>query len=431
MPDLLQRLRTPSDAAPIAFPRPRRVLYAVNHSLPYSSNGYAMRTHGVAVALARVGLDIIAVSRPGWPWHRPDGPAPDITLEHRLDGVRYLHLPRPSPSTLTPPEYLAQAATAWEQLLRVFKPQAVLAASNWQNALPAALAAHQTGRPFFYEVRGFWELSRAAREPTWAKTPDYTTEVVHETAVTQAAQRVFTLNRLMSDELQRRGLALDRIDLVPNGVPQATPPATTTNVSRTALGIQARRVLGYLGSFNAYEGLEDLIVAVAQLRQQGQDIALLLVGSATGAGGRALALDTCPLSAAYRALAKRHGLGDRLVFTGRVPPEQTSAYYALMDLVVIPRRPLSVCELVSPMKPLEAAAHGKRVVLSNVAPLADLEGLCPNFSYFEKGDINALARALAEQLAALDVNDAPILCPKLAELTWERNIAPMVKAFCH
>lgn len=32
MPDLLQRLRTPSDAAPIAFPRPRRVLYAVNHN---------------------------------------------------------------------------------------------------------------------------------------------------------------------------------------------------------------------------------------------------------------------------------------------------------------------------------------------------------------------------------------------------------------
>lgn len=69
-------------------------------------------------------------------------------------------------------------------------------------------------------------------------------------------------------------------------------------------------------------------------------------------------------------------------------------------------------------------------MLSNVAPLADLNGLCPNFSYFEKGDMKAMARTLAEQLAALDANDAPIRCPKLTELIRARTVEPMLGALC-
>ncbi len=399
-----------------------RVVYAVNHALPFSSNGYAVRTHGVAQALVEAGVDVIAVTRPGSPWDRPGFDEDGFKLEHRIDGVRYVHLREPSKAGKTLKTHTILATEAFNELLRVFRPHAVMAASNWHNAMPAALAARQAGLPFFYEVRGFWEISRVSREPGWLGSVGYAQAVAGETAVARAAQRVFTINRLMRDELVQRGVALDTIDLVPNGF-AGLPRPNEGGVTRATLGIKSKRVVGYVGSFSAYEGLEDLIEAVARLRVDGVDVALLLVGSSTGSAG--LALEGCPESARYRALAGERGLGDRLVLPGRVSPQEAEAFYALLDVVVIPRRPLPVTEIVSPMKPLEAVAHGKRVLLSDVAPLADLADVCPaHFSYFRKGDVSSLTEELRGVLAAGEFS--PPKCCALAEMTWAHNIGPMV-----
>lgn len=431
MIDLLKQLETSTTAAPQASPVlsiRRRLLYAVNHSYPFSSNGYAVRTHGVASALVRAGVDVIAVSRPGSPWDRAGFVDAGFALEHRIDGVRYVHLPSPRLSGQALPAYTAQAVEAFAELLRVFRPQAVMAASNWHNALPAALAARAVGLPFFYEVRGFWEISQASRDPGWADSPGFAHEVAGETAVARAAQRVFTINRLMRDELVRRGVEAARVDLVPNGFPgwpDDRALAVGDMPTRTALGIRARYVVGYVGSFNVYEGLEDLIEAVALLRQRGVDVDLALVGSGEFRGiGAGQATD--PTTQAYQALAKQLGIGAHVFMPGRIKPDEAAGYYALMDVVVIPRRPFAVSEIVSPMKPVEAAAHGKRVLLSDVSPLADLAPLCSNFSYFTKGVVGSLADRLGDLLAAGDFS--PPRCEALAALTWEKNVAPMVAA---
>lgn len=405
---------------------PGRLLYAVNHSLPFSFNGYAVRTHGVARALAKAGVVVIAATRPGVPWDRAEFANPDYPLQHRIDGVRYVHMPQPSERNLPLPVYLAQAAETLEQLMRVFKPSAVMAASNWRNALPAALAARELGLPFFYEVRGFWEISHASRDLAWAKTDAFQQEVEHETAVATSAERIFTLNRFMRDELVRRGVARERIDLVPNGFPGWAEPHRVTGVSRADLGIESRFVVGYIGSFNGYEGLEDLIEAAALARQRGVDVSVLLVGSSALMGLGASTNAGCAASALYRELAQRLGIAEFLFLPGRVAPEQAADYYALLDLVVIPRRPFAVCEMVSPMKPVEAASHGKRVLMSDVAPLTELAAFCSNFSYFEKGNVASLADKLVDLLAA--DSPAPACCHALEALTWEKNVAPIVAA---
>ena len=78
-----------------------------------------------------------------------------------------------------------------------FRPSAVVAASNWENALPALRAAQQVGLPFFYEVRGFWELSELSRDDAYLKSPGYRMAMQRELEVALGAQRVFTLNTLM------------------------------------------------------------------------------------------------------------------------------------------------------------------------------------------------------------------------------------------
>lgn len=427
MNDLLQRLKAARlAAAPSpAFPRmPRRLLYAVNHSMPFSSNGYAVRTHGVATALMKSGVEVIAATRPGMPWDRTGFNESDYPLQHRIDGVRYVHTRLPSERVLRLDDYLAQSVDALQQLMRVFKPSAVLAASNWRNALPAAVAARELGLPFCYEVRGFWEISQASRNPEWAKSEDFLHEVARETTVAQAADKVFTINRFMRDELVRRGVARERVELVPNGFPGWPKAGLAASAIKARLGIKSRFVVGYVGSFNGYEGLEDLIEAVALVRKRGVDVSVLLVGSSEPSGFGTGENSQCPSSDAYRELAQRLDVADYLFLPGRVVPDQAADYYSALDIVIIPRRPFAVCEIVSPMKPLEAASYGKRVLMSDVAPLADLAALCPNFRYFAKGNVASLADKLAELL--LSPMTALPRCEALGELTWEHNVAPMV-----
>lgn len=425
MKTLPQRLRQLQSAAASGVPvirLPGRVLYALSHSFPFSSNGYAVRSHGVAAGLVRAGCDVVAASRPGVPWDKAEFKDRDVALSHVIDEVRYVHSRAPCRSGMALEDYLAQSVPVLSDLMRVFKPSAVMAASNWHNALPAAIAARELGLPFFYEVRGFWEVSRAARDPGWEHTPGFAHEVAGETAVAMAADRVFTLNRFMRDEMVRRGVAAERIALVPNGFPGWVDDSAMA-VSRADLGIRSRFVVGYIGSFNVYEGLEELIEALAMVRGRGVDAALLLVGSGEPRG---FLVDRCEKTVAYRALAEKLGVGEFVFLPGRVPQEQTEAYYALLDVVVIPRRPFAVSELVSPMKPLEAAAHGKQVLMSDVAPLLDLAGLCSNFSYFAKGDVTSLAAKLLELLRSPIANMARD--EALSQFTWAKNVAPIVDA---
>lgn len=425
MIELLKQLESPPAVQQSACTLPirGRLLYAVNHSYPFSSNGYAVRTHGVASALVRAGVEVIAISRPGSPWDRPGFNDAGFALEHRIDGVHYVHLPDPRQAGMALPEYTLQASYAFAEVLRVFRPQAVMAASNWHNALPAAMAAQTVGLPFFYEVRGFWEISQASRDSGWGDTPGFAEAVAGETAIARAAECVFTLNRHMREELMRRGVADECIDLVPNGFIDMHH-AEDKRLQRHDLGVRSQFLVGYVGSFNSYEGLEDLITAVALLRGRGVDVTLMLVGSSTRAGG--VAVNDCPVIRAYRELASRLGIVDYVYLPGRVSPENVSIYYDLMDVVVIPRRPDAVSELVSPLKPLEAAALGKRVLMSDVAPLVDLGSLCPNFSYFTKGDIDSLAERLGDLLAAGDFS--PIRCDSLGSMSWAHNIEPILAA---
>lgn len=421
----LRRAAAPNATERLTLRLPGRLLYSVNHSLPFSSNGYAVRTHSVAGALVQAGLQVIAASRPGLSLEQARLIEPPFALEHRIDGVRYVHTLRPSLADMPLEVYLMRTAAAFQRLMEVFKPCAVLAASNWQNALPAALAARQMGLPFYYEVRGFWEISRASREPGWLGSAEFNRAVMADTAIATSAERVFTINRFMAEELVRRGVERKRIDLVPNGFPGWHEPPST-RVSRAMLGIRSRFVVGYVGSFNVYEGLDDLIEALAIVRRRGTDLAVLLVGSSEPMGLDAGTSRPCASAVAYRELAKRLGVADSLIIHGRVPSSEVAAYYAVLDAVVIPRRPFAVCEIVSPMKPLEAASHGKRVLMSDVAPLADLAPLCPNFSYFEKGNAGSLAERLIELLAVGDFT--PPRCETLTKFTWEKNVAPIVAA---
>ena len=114
------------------------------------------------------------------------------------------------------------------------------------------------------------------------------------------------------------------------------------------------------GSLVAYEGLEDLLDAARIVLDEGLDITLVIVG------------DGVQLPE-LRQRALELGIADKVKFTGRVPAGNPD-YVSLFDIMPCPRRRSPVTEMVSPLKPLEAMACAKALILSDLPPLRDLAG---------------------------------------------------------
>jgi glycosyltransferase involved in cell wall biosynthesis len=329
---------------------PARVLHLVTNALPATQAGYTVRTHRIAVAQRSLGLDPHVVTRLGHPLAQ--GVA-DARPECAVDGVPY-HRLLPWTPPRGPVREIRKAADLAGHLVERLRPAVLHAASNHMNAAVALELRARYGVPVAYEVRGFLEDSWLSRDAT--RTPEdafyrLTREV--ETARMRAADLVVTLGEAMREEIESRGVS--GVLVVPNGVDETfLEPLPDGAKLRAELGIAPGDVVvGLTSTFYGFEGIGTLIEAAALRR----DMTLLLVGDGP-----------------ERALLERRAaeLGVRAVFTGRVPVDQVRRYQAVLDVFAVPRTADRVCQLVTPLKPLEAMAGGIPVIASDVRALREI-----------------------------------------------------------
>lgn len=404
---------------PLKSPKKNKIAYILHNSLPYSSGGYATRGDGLIQGMTNHGLEVTVISRPGYPLDiKDDITEADVPIVETVNGAEYRRILSPQRRGLSALEYMKKASRALEEELRKVKPSIVMAASNHVTAIPAYLAAKRLGLPFVYEVRGFWEVTRMSREPEFVNSPAYKIQVLLEGTVARRADHVFTLTQPMKEELIERGVEENKIDLLPNSCnPERFTPCGRDPELAQRLEIPAHvPVIGYIGTFVVYEGLEDLAHACSILKNKGYEFRLLLVGNENASG-----LDRGPITEEVINAAKEHGFEDWLIMPGRIPHEEVESYYSLIDVAPFPRKPWPVCEMVSPMKPLEALAMEKAVVVSSVRALVEMVKEDETGLVFNKGSIESLAEQLAKLI------DNPELRKKLgksgrkwveAERTW-------------
>lgn len=398
--ELARRLEQRGEAS--CAPVDGRILYLLHKSLPHANDGYAVRSHGLAKALQQGGSDLVCATRPGFPGDL--GEADRSAGADRvdvIDGIAYHRLATPDRKTfsLMPAEsmthasfgYLEAAARRLENEMRAIRPAYVIAASNMATALPACLAARSLGLPFVYEVRGFWEVSRSVADPAYETSLTGRQERYLETALACAADGVVTLSQSMRAELMERGVPGDRITIVPNACdPRKFHPAPRNAALSQQLRLDGETpVIGYAGSFNEYEGLCDLVEACAILRGEGLDFRLVLVGSEPShPEGHS------PVSESIKSAVRDCGLADFVHMPGRVPHDEVARWYSLFDIAPFPRRPHLLTELVPPLKPLEALAMGKAVIVSSVSGMAETVRDGRTGLVFAAGSVNSLADAL-------------------------------------
>ena len=355
-----------------------RVLHVLDHSLPMHS-GYAFRTRAIMRAQAADGLDVRGITGPR---HSADGPA-DETCE----GLRFHRTGTASggPPLVAEWREVSAHANAILELAREWRPDILHAHSPALSGLATVRAGRKLGIPVVYEIRAFWEDAAVGNGTGSEGSAKYRLTRALENRVVAKADAVFTICNGLRGDLVSRGHDGDKIALSPNGVDLTLfghPPARDETLA-ASIGIGSGPVIGFIGSFYDYEGLDDLIAAMPGLRKHHPNAQLLLVG-----GG--------PMDAALRAQAAASGVGEAIVFTGRVPHDEVERYYSLIDVLAYSRKKSRLTDLVTPLKPLEAMAQQRIVAASDVGGHRELIEDDVSGLLFPPDDPQAIASHCAE-----------------------------------
>ena len=372
-------------------PDSKAVLSVLGQSLPLRSSGYATRSHGLMTGMADRGWHMRGVTRLGFPydlWWKPDDPRPVPLVDH-IDGIAY-HRLLPDGVRTYPRYPLASYIDACAKGVadNAIDHQACLihAASLYDVGMAGLTAARRLGLPFIYEIRGLKQLLEVARDPAFVDSDRHELLDRLEVSVVRSADVVFVITEALRHEIARRGVDEQRLVVVPNGVRTTRFQVRERDPElERQLRLSGKAVIGYVGALVHYEGLDVLLDAVAGLKEHRQDFHVLVVGD--GAHERAI-----------RSHADRLRLDDVVTFTGRVSHADVERYLSLVDIAPLPRLPLQVCELISPLKPFESMAMGKVVVASDVAALTEIVQDGKTGRVFRKGDPADLRRVLGQLL---------------------------------
>jgi glycosyltransferase involved in cell wall biosynthesis len=416
---------SPAAAEPTPYSSRRTaVLSVLSQSAPIQSGGYATRTHGLLVGLARKGWDIRAVTRLGFPYDRWKASDPRVVPEMDVvDDIPYYRLLEEGVREY--PQYplssyiqrfsdrLVKHATAHQAAL-------IHSASFFVTGLPSADAARRLGLPFIYEMRGLEDLMRVSKDPSFVGTERFQFLTMLEREVCLQAERVFVITDALRREMSARGVPDDRMVVVPNGVhSDRFVPQERDRDLEDQLGVAGKTVIGYAGGLVHYEGLEVLLDATAALKQRRSDFHVVVVGD--GQHERTI-----------RALAAKLRLEEVMTFTGRVPHRQVQRYLSLFDIAPFPRQPLPVCELISPIKPFESMAMGKAVVVSSVAALTEIVQDGKTGLVFTKGEPADLARTLERLLDSRALRESLGRAARewvIAERDWAKIVPTVDEAY--
>lgn len=242
-------------------------------------------------------------------------------------------------------------------------PDLLHAHSPSLNGIAAIRVGRQFALPVVYECRAFWEDAAVDHGTAAAWGPRYRLSRGLETWVFQRSDAVTCICDGLRADIVARGIAQDKVTVVPNGVDLRRFAAEVPRDDALAaeLGLAGDAVFGFIGSFYAYEGLALAIRALPEIIREVPRVRLLLVG-----GG--------PEEEALRRLVHALGLGAHVVWSGRVPNTVIQRYYGLVDVLIYPRLSMRLTELVTPLKPLEAMALGKLVLASDVGGHRELIG---------------------------------------------------------
>ncbi|HEV7517987.1 MAG TPA: glycosyltransferase [Thermoanaerobaculia bacterium] len=226
------------------------------------------------------------------------------------------------------------------------------------NTFAGLLAARRHGLPLVLEVNA--PLAREKAEHDGLRFARVTRAV--ERRLTAGADVTIAVTAVLASLLEADGVPPGKVVVMPNGVRSdfCAGPLEALAADAAALrerwGVPRGAVLvGFIGWFRPWHGLERLLAAAASPAWQAAGIHLVLAGDG-------------PARPALEAAIVEKRLGERVVLCGTVPRGEVEAALTAFDVAVQP----AVTAYACPMKILEYMAAGRAIVAPGSANVREL-----------------------------------------------------------
>lgn len=387
-------------------PRPERerrlknrgILYLLHNCRPYDSGGYASRAQGLLTGFLKNDWRVQPVARLGYPWDKKS----DVNnAPHRIkvEEIEYIFLENAgSVDQEDQIRYVQDYADIVLNSINTKDVGIVIAPSFYHNAFAGRIIADKLEVPLVYEVRGLHWFTLGSQNDWWQSSDQGQMMRSLEIEAARQADLIFTITDSLKTWLQQHEIT-SPIDVLPNGCfAEEAAPIAAEAPARERFGIPLDAfVVGYIGTFVYYEGIERLIEAVQLARDwTGSDIHLLLVGDG-------------PNRASVERAHSSVGSPDYIHMVGRVSPEQIGSCYAAIDVIGLAREDLEVCHVISPLKPLEAMLMQKAMIASDVLAMKEIIEPSGSGLLYPADNTEALAKAI------MDLSSAPEKCRAMAQ----------------
>jgi len=262
----------------------------------------------------------------------------------------------------------------------------------------------EVNSPLAYEEHKYREGSLFPSFARWA-----------EQRIWRRADLLVAVSQSFHSHFERAGVAPEKVRILPNAVDTSLFRAGLDHgLPRSQLKLDGRFVVGFVGSFKVWHGVDFLFKAFARLRAEDAAYHLLLVGDG-------------PMRAALEEETRRLGLQEAVTLVGSVPHEEVPRYLALMDVAVAPYPALEDFYF-SPLKLYEYMAGSRAVVASRIGQVAEVVADGLTGLLYEPDDREALIGCIRRLRADLNLRrelgqNARMACSKN---TWRQNAERVV-----
>lgn len=326
-----------------------------------------------------LGLDDI--SRPDESWPVPLGVSGTRPFRRFESGVRRLQ------RLLNLPYFaLFDTFRFYEACRRTLPNYMLCHEHNGLFCAGAALACRQLGIPYLltFSADPFFERAYGGR----ALRGIHRLVAAREARLTyQVARKILCVSEAAKSHLvDTWQVDPQKVVVMANGVDvDLFTPEIDGRAIRAEYGLQERPVIGFVGGFQHWHGLELLVESLGLVLAQIPGARLLLVGD-----GRA--------RPSIDQKIRECGLESQVIITGLVPQDRVPAMLAAIDVAVLPYPRLSRELWFSPLKLYEYMAAGKAIVASRAGQIAEVIDHGRTGLLVEPGDVPALAESLARLL---------------------------------
>ncbi|MCI0733303.1 MAG: glycosyltransferase, exosortase A system-associated [Methylococcaceae bacterium] len=360
-----------------------RILHVLDHSIPLHS-GYTFRTRAILEQQRALGWETFHVTSAK---HEITG-----SRDETVEGLHFFRSDAPIWWLSRIPvikqfEIVRLLAGRISEIVEEIRPDIIHAHSPALNGLAALMVTKKFGLPLVYECRAFWEDAAVDHGTSRQNGFRYRATRALESYIFEKAAALTVICDGIRTDLLQRGFSDSKITVVPNSVDIEHFSTLSKPDEKLAvqLGLTGKTVLGFIGSFYAYEGLLLALEAMPAILREYPDVCLLLVG-----GG--------PQEKQIRNRIFELELDASVILAGRVPHDEIQNYYQLVDIFVYPRLSMRLTELVTPLKPLEAMAQSRLVVASDVGGHKELIRHGETGQLFQAGNVDALSRSILDLL---------------------------------